>query len=484
MRFDPEYVQHVLQENFEDAKTFLLEPLLAVHYAHLVMLAEQRIISLQDARAIRDALDGISVADVRAASFDGTCEDLFYYVERLLEHTCGADTAGRLHTARSRNDLAVTMYRLIHRDWLLSVYDATLHLRASLLRLADAHGDTVLVVHTHTQRAQPTTVAHYMLAMVEQLERDAARLDAAFTRTNQNPLGACAITGTGFPIDRYRTSALLGFAAPMVNTYGSIGAADAILEGAGAVAIALVGLGRFVQDMLLWSTGEMGYLRLGDGFVQGSSIMPQKRNPVALEHARALGSKALGLAQAVTTMVHNTPFGDINDTEDDLQPLVHAVYRDAGRAIRLVAAAMSSAQFDAPALEARAADGWSTLTELADALVRDEGLAFRQAHAIAARLVTETAVQPDAPTAQLLAEASESMIGRRIVYSDDAVSQLLSARHFVAVRKTLGGPAPQETSRAARVNHSALHADRARLAEHRSQLATAQEALRTSAQAL
>ena len=270
----------------------------------------------------------------------------------------------------------------------------------------------------------------------------------------------------------------------MVNTYGSIGAADAILEGAGAVAIALVGLGRFVQDMLLWSTGEMGYLRLGDGFVQGSSIMPQKRNPVALEHARALGSKALGLAQAVTTMVHNTPFGDINDTEDDLQPLVHAVYRDAGRAIRLVAAAMSSAQFDAPALEARAADGWSTLTELADALVRDEGLAFRQAHAIAARLVTETAVQPDAPTAQLLADASESMIGRRIVYSDDAVSQLLSARHFVAVRKTLGGPAPQETSRAARVNHSALHADRARLAEHRSQLATAQEALRTSAQAL
>ena len=139
----------------------------------------------------------------------------------------------------------------------------------------------------------------------------------------------------------------------------------------------LTGLGRFVQDLLLWSTAEFGYLRLGDGFVQCSSIMPQKRNPVALEHARAIGSKALGQAQAIVTSVHNTPFGDIVDTEDDLQPLVFSMFRDATRAVKLVAAAMTTAEFDAQRLEARAGDGWTTLTELADTLVRDHDSAVQ-----------------------------------------------------------------------------------------------------------
>src|SRR6266567_5394958 len=213
-----------------------------------------------------------------------------------------------------------------------------------------------------TQRAQPTTVAHYLLAVIEQLERDAIRLKGAYDRTNRNPLGSCAITGTGFPIDRHLTSELLGFCGPTGNTYGSIATVDYLLESSSVAAVLLAGLGRFVQDLLLWSTAEFNYLRLGDGFVQCSSIMPQKRNPVALEHARAIASKALGQALAIVTSVHNTPFGDIVDTEDDLQPLVFAMFRDATRAVKLVAAAMTTAEFDAERLEARAADGWTTLT--------------------------------------------------------------------------------------------------------------------------
>src|SRR6266567_4687522 len=213
-----------------------------------------------------------------------------------------------------------------------------------------------------TQRAQPTTVAHYLLAVIEQLERDAERLKGAFDRTNRNPLGACAITGTGFPIDRHLTADLLGFLGPTGNTYGSIATVDYLLESASAASVLLVGLGRFVQDLLLWCTAEFGYVRFGDGFVQSSSIMPQKRNPVAIEHARAIGSKALGQTQAILTSVHNTPFGDIVDTEDDLQPLVFSMFRDATRAVRLVAAALATAEFDAERLEARAADGWTTLT--------------------------------------------------------------------------------------------------------------------------
>jgi argininosuccinate lyase len=461
MKFAPEYVTYVLNENFEDAKELFLAPLMAIHYGHLVMLAAQGIVSPEDAHAIREALDGISQDDVRGVKYDGTCEDLFFYLERLVIEACGDDVAGRLHTARSRNDIDMTMYRMRQREFILGLLTAVFELRRSLLDIVDRHRDTILAVHTHTQRAQPTTVAHYMLAVVEQLERDASRLESAYDRTNRNPLGACAITGTGFPIDRQLTSELLGFCGPTGNTYGSIATVDYLLESTSAAAVLLVGHGRFVQDLLLWSTAEFSYVRFGDGFVQGSSIMPQKRNPVAIEHARAIGSKALGQAQAIVTTVHNTPFGDIVDTEDDLQPLVFAMFRDATRALKLVAAAMTTAEFDAARLEARAGDGWTTLTELADTLVRDHRLPFKTAHAIAGRLVAGRQRDPDRRLVDLLADASRELLGAPLAYSEEALATILSPRHFVEVRRTLGGPAPAETARAAKASRQQLEADEA-----------------------
>ena len=464
MKFAPEYVACVLNENFEDAKELFLAPLIAINYAHLVMLVEQGIVPRADGRRVRDALDSISRDDVQRVTYDGTYEDLFFYVERLLVQACGPgneDVAGRLHTARSRNDIDMTMYRMRQRDLILGLIAATFDLRRSLLDVADRHRETVLAVHTHTQRAQPTTVAHYLLAVIEQTERDGARLKSAYDRTNRNPLGSCAITGTGFPIDRQLTSDLLGFCGPTGNTYGSIATVDYLLESTSAASVLLVGLGRFLQDLLLWCTAEFNYVRLGDGFVQTSSIMPQKRNPVAFEHARAIGSKALGQAQGIVACVHNTPFGDIVDTEDDLQPLVFATFRDATRAVKLVAAAMATAEFDAARLEARAADGWTTLTELADTLVRDHRMPFRTAHAIAARLITGRQHDRARPLADLLAAASRDLAGEPVSYSERALEEILSPRHFVEVRMTLGGPAPSETARAAEASRLQLAADEA-----------------------
>jgi argininosuccinate lyase len=466
MTFAPEYVRYVLNENFEDAKELFLAPLMAIHYAHLVMLAEQGIVSRADAHTLRAALDAVSQTDVRRASYDGTCEDLFFYVERLIVAACGgaegADVAGRLHTARSRNDIDMTMYRMRQRGWILEVFAAAVELRRVLLDLAARHRETIFAVHTHTQRAQPTTVAHYLLAVVEQLERDAPRLRGAYDRTNRNPLGACAITGTGFPIDRQLTAELLGFCGPTGNTYGSIATVDYLLESVSAAGVLLAGLGRVVQDLLLWSTSEFSYVRLGDGFVQSSSIMPQKRNPVALEHARAISSKALGQTQAILLAVHNTPFGDIVDTEDDLQPLVAGMFRDATRAVMLVTAAMKTATFDAERLEATAGDGWTTLTELADTLARDHHMPFRTAHAIAARLIAATQAQPKMPLAAVLADVSRELLGPPgIEYSDAEVKTILSPRHFVEVRRTLGGPAPEETARAIAASQAQLDADHA-----------------------
>src|SRR5947207_3035936 len=445
MPFAPEYVTYVLNENFEDAKELFLAPLMAIHYAHLAMLADRNIVSREEAHALRAALDSISQADVRRATYDGTCEDLFFYVERLIVAACGDSIAGRLHTARSRNDIDMTMYRMRQREFILALMASSFELRRVLLDLAARHRETIFAVHTHTQRAQPTTVAHYMLAVVEQVERDAPRLKGAYDRTNRSPLGACAITGTGFPIDRQLTADLLGFCGPTGNTYGSIATVDYLLESTSATAVLLAGLGRFVQDLLLWCTSEFGYVRFGDGFVQTSSIMPQKRNPVAIEHARAIGSKALGQAQAILTAVHNTPFGDIVDTEDDLQPLVFSMFRDATRAVKLVAAAMPTAVFDPARLEARAADGWTTLTELADTLVRDHDLPFRTAHAIAGRLITASQRDADRPLADVLAHAARELFGSAVEYTDAVLAEILSPRHFVSVRRTLGGPAPEET---------------------------------------
>jgi argininosuccinate lyase len=421
---------------------------------------------------------------VRRTPYDGICEDLFFHVDRLIAAAAGEAVAGRLHTARSRNDIDMTMYRMRQRVMVLDLLAATLDLRAALLDIAGAHHETVMPAHTHTQPAQPTTLAHYLLGVIEQLERDGARLQAAYITTNRCPLGACAITGTGFPIDRQRTSDLLGFSAPTGNTYGSIATVDYVLESLASSSVTLVGLGRVVQDLLLWCTREVGYLRLADGLVQSSSIMPQKRNPVALEHARALASKAFGQAAAVAASVHNTPFGDIVDTEDDLQPLVASSFRDAVRAVRLVAAALDGATFDVDAMRRRAAEGWITVTELADTLTRDHGLPFRQSHAIASALVRAHAERPGRPLAPVLEDASRELAGRAIVYAEAELQDVLSPERFVRVRTTAGGPAPHATLTAVSSSRAGLAEDREWLREAHLRLAAAEQCLRLALEAL
>jgi argininosuccinate lyase len=484
MAFAPEYVSCVLNENFEDAKALFLSPLLAIHHAHLAMLVEQGILGRPDGRHLADALASITPVDVQQARYDGSCEDLFFYVEGLIVQRAGEDVAGRLHIARSRNDIDMTMYRMQQREMVLAVIEGSLRLRRSLLDLADGHRHDVFAAHTHTQPAQPTTIAHYLLGVVEQLERDAVRLRAAFASTNLNPLGACAITGTGFPIDRSRTAELLGFDGATGNTYGSIATVDYLLESVSAVAVMLAGLGRVLQDLLLWCTTEFGYLRLADGFVQRSSIMPQKRNPVALEHARAIASKALGQSSAIVLTVHNTPFGDIVDTEDDLQPLVFSMFSDAVRAVRLVAAALGSATFDVGRMAERARRGWITVTELADTLSRDHQIPFKTSHAIASRLVQECGGDSGGTVADALERIAIAVWGKPLGYTPEQLAEILSPTHFVQVRNMPGGPAPEQTAIAIAASRSRLASDQRWLDFTLQGLREAEERLKAAVDAL
>jgi argininosuccinate lyase len=443
----PVYAETVLAVNFEDAKRYFLEALIDVHYAHTLMLARQGIISTADARACLQSLGKLDRPEITATTYDGSCEDLFFYLEEKLAACCGAEVAGRMHTARSRNDIDLTLYRMTIRREVLKIADALAAARWQLLHMAAAHLETFMPGYTHTQPAQPTTLAHYLMAAVEFLGRDLQRLQSAFATVNCSPLGACAITTTGFPIDRDYTARLLGFESLQLNSYGAIAAIDYLTESASAVAVAMVNLGKLVQDLLLWCTKEFGFLRLRDAYVQCSSIMPQKRNPVSLEHTRILASKALGQAQAVLTSAHNTPFGDIVDSEDDLQPLAFSMFADAERALRLFAGVMANAEVDRDRLARLANDNFLTVTELADTLVRGENLSFRAAHHLVSEAVR--AVGPVYSSERMVEEVERlapAILGRALSIPRPQLRRALDADNFVRLRAIPGGPAPEAVS--------------------------------------
>ena len=452
----PIYAETVLAHNFEDAKKYFLEALLEIHYAHTRMLAKQGILTSHEEHLLIGALNRLDRSRIQAAIYDGAYEDLFFFIEAMLEAELGRDVAGKMHTARSRNDIAITLYRMTARREVLKVIEAVARLRTVLLDLAEGNVESVMPAHTHTQPAQPTTLAHYLLAASEFLERDCQRLQSSFSRINVSPMGAAAITTSGFPIDRDETASLLGFEGLAENSYGAIASIDYITEAASVVAVAMVNIGKLTQDFLLWSTREFGFLRLSDAFVQSSSIMPQKRNPVSLEHTRILASRAVGEAQAVLTCAHNTPFGDINDSEDDLQPLVFTMFEDALRSLHLLAGALRSATVDRAHLARRATKDFLTVTELADTLVRSEGLSFREAHGLVAATVRECG---DDDSAANIAKTLKK-IQPALKLSIDEIEQALDPEHFIRIRTIVGGPAPERTLEAVR---------RARVTQHRTQ---------------
>jgi len=441
------FKDNVLADCFTDAKEHFLDAYHQVDLAHAVMLAEQGIISDAELGILLNALTRLDFDAIRSRDYDGSFEDLFYLLQQEIAKLCDADTAGKLHTARSRNDIDVTIYRLHLRVDCLRLIRSAMDLRTVFLDLAAKNHDTLIPAYTHTQPAQPSTMAHFLLAMAENVGRDIRRLQRAFENMNFCPLGSGAITTTGFPIDRHRVAELLGFTAPTVNSYASIASVDYFIETLGATAALLVNTGKFAQEFLLMAMMEFNAIRLPDGFVQGSSIMPQKRNPVALEHIRAIGSKALGQTLGVITAVHNTPFGDINDVEDDLQPLIYSALRDANRTVALFASTLKSATFNFEVLKKRAGENFIAVTELADTIVRKEDLPFRISHKIVGNCVAAIEQGSDV-TYEILQKAANDVLGHELTLTADELAAAVSPENFVNIRTIYGGTAPSETKRA------------------------------------
>ncbi|CAN5513694.1 argininosuccinate lyase [soil metagenome] len=440
----PIYRDTVLAQIFTDAKKYFLEPLLAIQYAHTLMLGQQGIMTRLEVAACLRALDGLDLDKIRNAVYDGSFEDLFFFMERELSAQCGAEVAGKMHTARSRNDIDLTMYRMVLRERLAATMESLLEVRRQLVQLAWNHRASLMPAYTHNQPAQPTTLGHYLMAILECFERDFERLRESSVRVNRSPMGACAITTTGFPIDRYVVASMLGFDGLQVNSYGAIASVDYLTESCAMLSICMLNLGRLAQDFLQWSSVEFGYIWLSDGYVQISSIMPQKRNPVPLEHVRILSSKSMTQAQAILGSLHNTPFTDINDSEDDLQPMVYNAFEDAERSLKLLAGVLEEIEFLTDRMAACADANFLTVTELADTLVRETGMSFRTAHEIVTEAVKDQEGVFDADKMASSVEYIMAADHHEFEMPElELLRKSLDAAHFVAVRKIAGGPAPE-----------------------------------------
>ena len=437
------YVRTVLAPLYTVTQRHFAVTMRDVDRAHLVVATESGVLRPDIARTLARGLAALDAVPAPEA-YDSRYEDYFFLREAALAAAVGADVAGFLHVGRSRNDLDHTMFRMVLRGRIDALRAEALTLARTLLTLVRREQGTLIVAYTHGQPAQPTTYGHYLAAVLEILLRDVARLAAARADVDLCPLGAAAITTSGFPLERGRAAELLGFAAPLENSYACIAGVEDLTATYSALEIMFLHLGRFVQDLGVWAGFDVGQLRLPRAWVQISSIMPQKRNPVAVEHLRLLASHAMGRARAVISTLHNTPFTDINDSEAETHVQGYDAFDLGMRMLALLRGMLEEASVDTDRVRRNIDASLITVTELADTLVRREGISFRGAHTVAAavaRAVLEGGATLRASGYGTFCEAFERTVGRQPVLDEASFHEALSPENFVSVRSRFGGPA-------------------------------------------
>lgn len=439
------YSEAVLAPDLEVYKEYFSESLHGINIAHCIMLSEQGLLNASETKSILQGLTSInSEKPYMDVEFDGTFEDLFFLVERELGYRIGSEIAGKLHTGRSRNDMEHTMFRLQLRDRLTNLLKQYVSLLRQLIDRAERGVDEIVLLYTHGQPAQPSTLAHYLSAAIEFILNDIDRIKFAHKLVNMSPMGAAAITTSGFSLNRNRVAHLLGFPKIVENSYGAIANVDYITGSYSAIKLGCLHLGRFVQDLVTWTGFEVSQIKVPDGFVQISSIMPQKRNPVPLEHLRLKFSLAGGGADQIVNTMHNTPFADMNDSERETQATGFAVFDRLNKALPLLAGFVDSIEIDTASVSKRINQSMATITELADHLARIEGISFRLAHSVAHKLAYQ-ALSLESSLDQLdfnvFVESFEEVVGVKPITNEKNFRKVCSPEHFISVRKIPGGPA-------------------------------------------
>jgi argininosuccinate lyase len=415
---------------------------IAASRAHAAMLAKQGIISAADAAAIDTGLLQIAV-EIDAGEFeeDPALEDIHMHVEHRLSQLIG-DAAGRLHTARSRNDQVATDFRLFVRRSIDEAIRGIDALESALLSRAEQHASDVMPGFTHLQSGQPVTLGHHLMAYREMLVRDRSRFADARARMNESPLGSAALAGTGFPIDRDATAEALGFDRPTANSLDSVSDRDFVIDYLHAAALCSVHLSRLAEEIILWASQPFGFVKLPDAWSTGSSIMPNKRNPDAAELVRGHSARIVGDLVALLVLLKGLPLAYAKDLQDDKPPLF-----DAHDLLELSLAAMagmiSDLEFVPERMRAAAAAGHATATDLADWLVSEADVPFREAHHVAGRAVAAAEA-----TGRPLDELSLDELRAIDPRIDQRVLTHLSVESSVAARRSAGGTAPDRVRQA------------------------------------
>ena len=409
--------------------------------AHAAMLAKQGIITKADATAIAKGLDEIK-AEIDAGKFklSAALEDIHLNIESRLKDLIG-EAAGRLHTARSRNDQVATDFRLFIRDAVDDLTGGLNDLMQALAEKAEAHAATLMPGFTHLQVAQPITFGHHLLAYVEMLSRDLGRFHDARARLNESPLGSAALAGTSYPIDRKATAKALGFDAPMRNSLDGVSARDFALEVLAACSICSIHLSRLAEEIVIWSSSQFNFIKLSDKFTTGSSIMPQKRNPDAAELIRAKPGRILGAFTALAVMMKGLPLAYAKDMQEDKEQTFDALDNMA-LAIAAMAGMVRDMTPNKDAMRAAASSGFATATDLADWLVQKLKMPFREAHHVTGRIVA-LAEKKGAMLSQLSLTELQSVHGA----IDATVFKVLSVEASVKSRTSFGGTAPSNVKR-------------------------------------
>jgi len=409
--------------------------------AHAQMLGKQKIISAADVKAIVAGLQGI-LKEIEAGIFvfKDSLEDIHMNIESALKDKIG-DAAGRLHTARSRNDQVATDFRLYVRDAADALDGALKALQAALIARADEHCATLMPGFTHLQAAQPVTLGHHLLAYVEMFGRDRARVRDARVRVNESPLGAAALAGTSFPIDREFTAKALGFARPMANSLDAVSARDFALEFLAFASICAVHLSRLAEEMVNWSSVQFGFIRFSDAWSTGSSIMPQKRNPDAAELVRGKSGRMFGNLMGLLATMKGLPLAYNKDMQEDKEPVFDTV-ENLMVCVMAMTGMVADFVADKDAMASAASQAYSNATDLADWLVRELKMPFRDAHHVTARLVKVASGKKKMLEALTLAEMQA--VEPRITL---AVFACLPPLKSAESRTSFGGTAPRNVKK-------------------------------------
>ncbi|MEI2418573.1 argininosuccinate lyase [Orrella sp. JC864] len=436
--------------------------LTAINEAHVLMLHKQGLIDAPVAQAIGRALIEMGQAGPGVVELDPQREDAYFNYEAHLIAKVGVDVGGRMHTARSRNDILATMDRMRSRDLVISLLDEIHAVRETALAQAERYAAVVMPGYTHLQPAQPITYGFYLAAVAQALERDGQRLAAAYAHIDRCPMGAGAFAGTPYEIDREETARLLGFPAVIANTMDAVASRDFAFEVLGALAVLAATWSRIAQDYFVWSTDEFGLVDFPDSVAGTSSIMPQKKNPVVLEYLKGRAGQVLGQYTAAIAALKGTNFSHTGDANRESIGAFWPAVQDSLASLRLLRLVLETAAPREDAMSRRARQNFCAATDLADAIVVRAGLSFRQSHHIVGAVVREAmdkGLPADGISLEMVQRAARQQLGRALGLSEEDVRQSLDPAYSVT-RRRQGGPAPETVRALAAQARAALIADR------------------------